>query len=157
SFHIGMPPEEAMTATESCPDPRDLELLLLGHLAGPEAETLERHVLGCDSCVQRLRGQGSGDRLLKALRGQATDPRQTPDTSVEALMKHLQEKSLPWRSRSRCRRGTAAPEGPIQRSLRRKCIPSWGRRGPRGNWVGWAAIGCSRSWGPAAWASSWKP
>jgi serine/threonine protein kinase len=91
-----MPPEEAMTATEPCPDPRDLELLLLGHLTGPEAETLERHILGCDSCVQRLRGQGSGDRLLKALRGQAADPRQTADTSVEALMKHLQEKSLPW-------------------------------------------------------------
>jgi serine/threonine protein kinase len=84
-----------MTATGSCPDPRDLELLLHGQLSDPQADTLERHLLGCDSCVQRLRGYRSGDRLLQALQGQV-DPRQTADASVEALMKLLLEKSLPW-------------------------------------------------------------
>jgi hypothetical protein len=85
-----------MSATEPCPDPRDLELLLLGQLPEPQADSLERHLLACDSCVRRLRGHRHGDRLVEALRGQAADPRQTADASVEALMKRLLTEGRPW-------------------------------------------------------------
>jgi hypothetical protein len=78
-----------MPGADTCPDLKDLELLLLGGVSGAAAESLERHLLACPACARRLRGRPGEDRLLTALRDRGTDmPSAAPD-SVVALMDHL--------------------------------------------------------------------
>ncbi len=57
-----------MPFASACPEIRNLERLVLGQIAGPEAEALEEHVARCDRCgvaVSRLKAE---DPLVQAMR-----------------------------------------------------------------------------------------
>jgi serine/threonine protein kinase len=77
-----------MPGIDNCPDLAELELLLLGNVSGPAADSLEQHLLACPSCARRLRGLAGEDRLLTALRGRGTATA-SADGSVEAVMERL--------------------------------------------------------------------
>jgi WD40 repeat protein len=58
-----------MTSPSGCPDVRQLQRLLAGLVPGAEAERLERHLAGCDSCRRAVQVLPFGNPLAEALDG----------------------------------------------------------------------------------------
>jgi hypothetical protein len=73
----------------TCPDPQELQQLLLGRLPDNDAESLEQHLLTCSSCLQTVRGlRPASDTLVDAVRDQTAADR--PDRSpIADLMGRL--------------------------------------------------------------------
>src|SRR4051812_49097598 len=57
-----------MPRSLSCPDLTQLERLLLGGVAGPEAVTLEEHVADCSRCGAAIARLTAEDPLVEAMR-----------------------------------------------------------------------------------------
>ncbi len=51
-----------------CPDPRDLQRLLLGWVTDAEAESLEQHCDVCPDCLETMRSLEADDALVAAVR-----------------------------------------------------------------------------------------
>ena len=57
-----------MTTRRPCPEPGQLELLILGRLTGAAAELLETHLATCDHCIETLQSVPGEDELVRSLR-----------------------------------------------------------------------------------------
>ncbi len=73
----------------SCPDQDVLERLVLGQLAGPEAETLAQHLDQCERCARTVSSFTSEDTLAAAAHAQAPSQPQLERDAVEALVTRL--------------------------------------------------------------------
>jgi serine/threonine protein kinase len=60
-----------MAGAPRCPDPKQLQQLLLGHLSDETAERLEQHVEQCDRCSRLLPSLQRDDALVEAMRARA--------------------------------------------------------------------------------------
>jgi hypothetical protein len=86
-----------MPAITQCPNVDDLERLAIGVIGDEAAEPIERHLLECPSCVERVAGIQANDTLLDALRAQSTvkdDPAEQSD-EFHRLVLRLGELSPP--------------------------------------------------------------
>jgi tRNA A-37 threonylcarbamoyl transferase component Bud32/TolB-like protein len=63
---------QEMAMTTPCPDARELRQLLIGEALEGEAEALEQHLLGCESCCTAVRGLADADTFVEALRSSPT-------------------------------------------------------------------------------------
>src|SRR5438067_13334960 len=102
SFRIRPPPfgrDSSMIVPAICPDPSVLEELVLGRLAGPEAEALEAHLTTCPRCVATLQELPGEDELVRALR--------PPLRAEETPREHLARAAMPGLKRLRAQH--AAP------------------------------------------------
>jgi hypothetical protein len=77
-----------MTNPSACPDPGDLQRLLVGQISAPEAEALGQHLLGCGACTKVVASLPIHDPLLAIFRaGRGAVPLNNP--VVDALMERL--------------------------------------------------------------------
>src|SRR5947209_4112815 len=63
-----------MTVASRCPDPAQLQQLLLGHLSEEAAARLEQHLGRCPRCDRLLPGLRADDDLVEAMRGGTVPP-----------------------------------------------------------------------------------
>ena len=75
--------------TATCPDLTTLRQFLLAELPESEAETLEQHLLECDSCCERARSFQGCDTLLEALRSKPTVAEDPEGELVADLMERF--------------------------------------------------------------------
>ncbi len=77
-----------MNPPASCPPPDDLGRLLLGQLAGPDAERWLLHLETCPLCLQKARDERAIDPLVEAFRTQ-------PEPRIPAHTRDLPTPSSP--------------------------------------------------------------
>jgi serine/threonine protein kinase/Leucine-rich repeat (LRR) protein len=81
-----------MAVASSCPDPQQLQQLLLGRLPRKEAQRLEQHVEHCDRCGRLLPSLPADDALAQAMRAKAKFGLHPSDLDVvEGLVRRLQK------------------------------------------------------------------
>src|SRR5262249_27133377 len=84
--------ECAMAALPRCPDPHELQQLLLGRLPEQVTETLELHVAQCESCARLLPTLPAEDTLVEAMRARSAEALQPADRStIERLIPQLHQ------------------------------------------------------------------
>jgi hypothetical protein len=71
-----------MPATVRCPDPQQLQQLLLGRLPEAIAEALEQHVEQCERCGRLLPTLQANDTLVEAMRARARIALHPSDVNV---------------------------------------------------------------------------
>src|SRR3954465_5259264 len=79
-------------AVTPCPDAQTLERLLLGCLSGPEAEQLEEHLASCPHCVAHAQTLHPDDPVVRALHGSDSvepSPHQDLIDAVIPLLKQM--------------------------------------------------------------------
>jgi WD40 repeat protein/serine/threonine protein kinase len=77
-----------MVNVVSCPHREELRQLLLGQVSGSQAESLERHLDECPSCLELLDSLKAEDTLLDAARSPAASA-DGPDAAVRGLIDRL--------------------------------------------------------------------
>src|SRR5437660_12338687 len=81
-----------MTSEVSCPPAETLRQLLLGQLAGPDAERWLLHLETCPVCLRSARGQQASDPLVEALRCQeGSPPGPTSDSDESVFLLRIQD------------------------------------------------------------------
>jgi serine/threonine protein kinase len=78
-----------MPDIKACPRVEILHQLILGRIAGTEAERLEAHLALCPHCAEALRHLHADDALVEAARGADTPQDATPPDVVQALLPAL--------------------------------------------------------------------
>src|SRR5262245_9940559 len=81
-----------MAVASQCPDPQQLQQLLLGRSSEEAAERLEEHVEHCDRCRRLLPTLPAEDRLVEAMRNrpQFTLP-PAEQTLIQSLLPRLHQ------------------------------------------------------------------
>jgi eukaryotic-like serine/threonine-protein kinase len=98
-----------MPGASSCPDPRDLERLVLGQLPSQEQDALEEHVGRCARCGQAISRLQAEDPLIEAMRVRADAIAASERVLVEGLIGQLKALAVPPR---RSAPGQSARETP---------------------------------------------
>ena len=112
--------EAAMTATATCPAPKELQRLLLGLVPDAEAAELIRHVKRCDHCLNGMTTLDAQDTMVVSLResransspeGIARYGLQQVNESLPGLVPKLRHRNGGLAEAARRRPGPAAVSG----------------------------------------------